>query len=47
MWQGLAYVAAETTTATNMGILGATVPLSFHGQVRLGVIQLLVPQVPN
>lgn len=27
MWQGLAYVAAETTTATNMGILGATVPL--------------------
>lgn len=27
MWQGLAYVAAETTSATNMGILGATVPL--------------------
>ncbi|WP_459873163.1 DMT family transporter [Halomonas shantousis] len=27
MWQGLAYVAAETTTATNMGILAATVPL--------------------
>lgn len=27
MWQGLAYMAAETTSATNMGILGATVPL--------------------
>ena len=27
MWQGLAYVAAETTSATNMGILAATVPL--------------------
>ncbi|TFH86019.1 DMT family transporter [Billgrantia azerbaijanica] len=27
MWQGLAYVAAETTTATNMGILAAMVPL--------------------
>ncbi|NIC05559.1 DMT family transporter [Billgrantia bachuensis] len=27
LWQGLAYVAAETTTATNMGILAAMVPL--------------------
>lgn len=27
MWQGLAYVAAETTSATNMGILAAMVPL--------------------
>lgn len=27
MWQGLAYVAAATTSATNMGILAATVPL--------------------
>ncbi|SDL27450.1 Permease of the drug/metabolite transporter (DMT) superfamily [Franzmannia pantelleriensis] len=27
MWQGLAYVAAETTSATNMGILAASVPL--------------------
>ncbi|WP_416137877.1 DMT family transporter [Halomonas sp. HK25] len=27
LWQGLAYVAAETTSATNMGILAAMVPL--------------------
>jgi drug/metabolite transporter (DMT)-like permease len=27
LWQGLAYLAAETTTATNMGILAAMVPL--------------------
>ncbi|MFI0471798.1 DMT family transporter [Halomonas sp. HMF6819] len=27
LWQGLGYVAAETTTATNMGILAAMVPL--------------------
>ncbi|WP_447955960.1 DMT family transporter [Vreelandella sp. EE7] len=27
LWQGLAYVAAESTTATNMGILAAMVPL--------------------
>ncbi|MFP4136746.1 MAG: DMT family transporter [Halomonas sp.] len=27
LWQGLAYVAAETTSATNMGILAALVPL--------------------
>ena len=27
LWQGLAYVAAKTTTATNMGILAAMVPL--------------------
>lgn len=27
LWQGLAYVAAETTSATNMGILAAIVPL--------------------
>ncbi|MGO3768126.1 MAG: DMT family transporter, partial [Vreelandella alkaliphila] len=27
LWQGLAYMAAETTTATNMGILAAMVPL--------------------
>ncbi len=27
LWQGLAYIAAETTTATNMGILAAMVPL--------------------
>ncbi|MFY0989883.1 DMT family transporter [Halomonas sp. C05BenzN] len=27
MWQGLAYVAAATTSATNMGILAAMVPL--------------------
>src|SRR5690606_21633999 len=27
LWQGLAYMAAETTSATNMGILSAMVPL--------------------
>lgn len=27
LWQGLAYMAAETTSATNMGILAAMVPL--------------------
>ncbi|MCB8887567.1 DMT family transporter [Vreelandella malpeensis] len=27
LWQGLGYIAAETTTATNMGILAAMVPL--------------------
>ncbi|WP_075878860.1 DMT family transporter [Vreelandella massiliensis] len=27
LWQGLAYVAAQTTSATNMGILAAMVPL--------------------
>lgn len=27
LWQGLAYLAAETTSATNMGILAAMVPL--------------------
>lgn len=27
LWQGLAYVAAESTSATNMGILAAMVPL--------------------
>ncbi len=50
LWQGLAYIAAETTTATNMGILAAMVwamnlpPwVMLYAQVCFAVLFLLPP----